>query len=244
MDVFLICSILLFGILILIQFFTSYSSIKLQNKTSSKILDFIYTKKTHQFLIFGALLSIIVTMLGAYFPPFISLTGLFLSIIFLFALTRKQIALFNPFRLLEEYKNGALRSIADNDEPTLCEWIESIDEAAEKGLYQSSLSLVSAAIDHELEIGKSFLSNSNMLDLQKIGYVLFFIFERLNSLFEKALSKNFDFLCVKINTTFGKLALHSLSTHPHFAALAISFAGNLAKKRLGRDTLQLGLKPG
>lgn len=244
MNIYLLVAIALFGIFIYLEQTAIKTFAKLQKSISSKAIDYLNKNKKKMLLEFIILASIFLCIFGNFLYEGLSLGGVVVAILLIAELLRTNRAESNPFTLLTSYQNEAGKTISDKNEPALCDWIDAVHEIGYKALENSSTPLTAAALNSQLQIGKQFLSNSNSLDLPKIGYVINFLFERLNVLFDLALEKKQEPLCVQINTTFGKLALHAMITHPHFAATALTFAGKLAEKAVHEGFRDVGVKTG
>jgi hypothetical protein len=242
MDMSLLIAIALFAILVLTRQSAWRGDLKLQNNISTKALGYLNRNWMAAILEFLSLAAILVTVLGSYFHPAVSLFAVVIAILSTWELFRISRTESDPFHLLAGYQNEAKKCIAQNNEPELCDWIEAIHEINYKAVRNANVSLASAGIETQLLIGKQFLSESNTLDLPRIGYVLHFLYERLKSLFELCLRENHESLCVQVNTTFGKLALHAMGTHPHFAGAALVTAGNLAEKAVRGGAKDVAIK--
>lgn len=193
---------------------------------------------------FLTFLSLFVVLLAHYFLPLISFLGVCIAILSLWAMAQHYSTWVNPYTLLDKVSKKAYQAIEEKNLSLICDGIEHLQEFADKGIDHESLSLVSAALDKELEVGKKFLSESNTLDLPQIGYVIQFLFERLKGLSVKGLNEKRETICVKINTILGKLALHALKTHPHFTASALALSGKLAEESVRAGYRDVGIKTG
>lgn len=244
MNIYLLIATALFGILIFSRQFAWKTQSKLQKNISSKILGYLSKNWIVSILEFLALAAVLVCVLGSYFHEAVSLFAIVIVILSAWELFRISRTASDPFHIVTGYQNEASRCISQNREADLCDWIDAVHEVSYKSLRNSSFPLASAALDTQLHIGKQFLSQSDSLDLPKIGYVLYFLFDRLKSLFDLALREKQEPICVQINTTFGKLALHAMGTHPHFAGAALTIAGNLAEKAVHEGFRDVAVKTG
>lgn len=244
MNSYLPAAVAIIGLLIYIQQTALGNFVRLQKSTSSKILDFLRENKLKSLLSSITVVAALACFLGEYVSEWISDAAIIVAIFSLWGLARIYWMESNPFHLLKGYEDKAFEAISRTNEPVICEWMEAIHEVALKALHKSATPLLSAALDSQLKIGKNFLSASNTLDLSKIGYVMFFLFERLKVLFEKSLREQQEPICTQIITTYGKVALHAMGTHPHFAGYALTFAGKLAEKGVKSGMREIGIKAG
>jgi len=242
MDTYTLAAIAILGLLIYLQQTALKTYVKLQTNISSEILDYLKKNKLKSLLEFLIVIASLLCLFGGHFNEWIPLFAVAFALFSLWALSRLYWMESNPSNLLKGYEKEAFQAIAKVNESELCKWVEAIHEVAFKALTSSSMPIATAALNSELSVGKQFLVQPNTLDLPKIGYVLFFIFERLNTLFEKGLANKQESFCTQVNTTFGKLALQAMSTHPHFAGYALNFAGKLAEKAVKAGMKEIGIK--
>lgn len=244
MNIYLSAAIAIIGLLIILQQLALRSYVALQKTVSSKIVEFLRQNKFKQLLEWVTLAAALTCLLGHYYDEWISVAGIGVAIFSLWALSNMYWSESNPYHLLVGYEEQANNAILEKNEAELCGWIESVHEVALKSLNIGSTPLTVAALGSELQIGRQFLTEAHTLDLQKIGYVMFFLFQRLESLFDKALGEMQEPVCSQINTTFGKLALHSINTHPSFAGYSVTYAGKLAVKAVKAGLREVGIKTG
>jgi hypothetical protein len=244
MNSYLLAAVAIIGFLLYIHQTALGSFVRLQKTTSSKIMDFLRQNRLKSLLEVLTVFAALACFLGEYVSEWISDAAIIVGILSLWGLARICWMESNPYHLLKGYQDKAFDAVSQTNEPAICDWIEAIQEVALKALHKSETPLVSAALDSQLQIGKNFLSAPNTLDLSKIGYVMFFLYERLKVLFEKGLSEKQEPVCMQIITTYGKLALHSMGTHPHFAGYALTFIGDLAEKGVKLGMREIGVKTG
>lgn len=244
MNIYLLAAIGITLLLVLVQQLALRSYVALQKTVSSKIVDFLRHNKLKQLLELVTLTAAIACLFGHYYNEWISVAGIGVSIISLWALSNIYWIESNPYHLLSGYEELANTAILEKNEAGVCEWIESVHEVALKSLELGSTPLTVSALGSELRIGRQFLTEAHTLDLQKIGYVMFFLFQRLESLFDLSLQKMQEPICSQINTTFGKLALHAIDTHPSFAGYSVGYAGKLAVRAVKAGLREVGIKTG
>ncbi len=244
MNIYLLAAIGIIGLLILLQQMALRSYTALQKSVSSKIVDFLRQNRLKQLLEMLTLASALTCLVGIHYNEWISVAGVILGLFCLWALSGIYWSESNPFHLLLGYEEKAGNAVAELDAAEVCTWIDGVHEIAYKSLENNSTPLTNAALNSELQIGRVFLSEAHTMDLQKIGYVMFFLFERLESLFNRALERKLELICSQINTTYGKVALHALTTHPSFAGYSVTFAGKLAVKAVKDGLRDVGIKTG
>ncbi len=241
-EISLLIAIALFALLVITRQSAWRGNLKLQKNISTKALGYFSRNWIVSLLEFLTLAAILLTVLGSYFHPAVSYFTVVIAILSTWELFRISRSESDPFHLLAGYQNEAKKCIFRQNEPELCDWIEAIHEINTKAVRKSNVSLASAGVDAQLMIGKQFLSASDALDSARVGYVIYFLYERLKGLFELGLREHLDSLCVQVNTTLGKLALHAMGTRPQFAGAALVIAGNLAEKAVKGDAKDVAIK--
>lgn len=161
----------------------------------------------------------------------------------------------NPDFVVSMCGQEAKRAIQDDHELDLCRWIDSLGEIGNKALESHSPSLANEAINELPGIIKVFLDASRSVahstpDKQakelgisdKIGYTLFFTFQRLEVLYDKAVKNKFEPICSNIIANLGKMAIACAQLEFSLASYPIIFIGKFAKKEFQPSTHDLQLK--
>jgi hypothetical protein len=158
-------------------------------------------------------------------------------------LVRRILSYINPFSVVKIFSRKASESIQNEKELDLCHWIDGLFEIAVKGLEQSSTSLTNLALGEEQAIARLFFESSKSIshhgqDSQtkalgisdKVTYVMFYLYQRLDMAFEKALQHKFEPTCSYILTLFGKISIDAAKYDISMASAPLRFLGKLSSK--------------
>ena len=126
----------------------------------------------------------------------------------------------NPCSVISMFAAQAKKSIQDDKELDFCSWIDSLSEIAIKGIQRQSTSIANLVLNEEQGLVRLFLGASKSIGhktqdaqmksvgiVDKVGYTMFYVYQRLDILFEKSLSNKLEPTCSLIVTSLGKIAL-------------------------------------
>lgn len=150
---------------------------------------------------------------------------------------------FNPFVAVDLFAKNASKSIQNDREIDLCHWIDGLSEIAIKGIQRQSTSVAHQALDEEQNIIRLFLEASKSIahrdqDKQtkelgitdKVSYVLFYLLQRLDVVYTKAIQNHLEMTCSHIITLMGKITIDAAKYDISLASLPLRFLGKFAKK--------------
>ncbi len=206
-------------------------------------------KLTHLFFSLFPLVTLIMVSGSAFFNIG-NKADLFAVWIILFGISldlfshafKKTFNYLNPFAVVRLFTHAARKSIQDERESDLCDWIDALTESAIKAIYRSNISLCNDVLQ-ELQITcKNFLEASKSIshheiDSQsekmgisdKISFTLSYFFQRIQLINEKALEMNLEPICSTVITTLGKVAVHAAKLDISLAGYPLYFLGTCAK---------------
>lgn len=149
----------------------------------------------------------------------------------------------NPFAVIKMFTQQAKMSIQKDKELDLCNWIDALAEVSIKGIQKHSTSVCHEALAQEQEIIQEFLSASKSIahvsqDPQtkslgirdKVSYTLFYLYQRLDIIFDKALKNQLEPTCSLIITLLGKISVDAAKYDVSLASAPLRFLGKCAKK--------------
>ena len=126
----------------------------------------------------------------------------------------------NPFAIIQLLSRQAIKNIRSNRDLALCDSIGALSEIAIKGVEKHSVSVCQTALEEEQQIIKQFLLASKSIahvtkgtQTQSAGiedtvsYTLFYLYQRLDIVFNKALKNRLEPICSYILTLLGKIAI-------------------------------------
>lgn len=128
----------------------------------------------------------------------------------------------NPFEIVEKFSLDADKSIRQNREGEICDWIDALSETSSKAMGKESISLALSGIDKLRQIAQDYLLavkgvgyfNEANTPLppgapDRVSFTLFYLFQRFEFLFEKALSKKLEPVCSGIVSAMGKIMIYA-----------------------------------
>lgn len=158
---------------------------------------------------------------------------------------KRVLGYLNPLIVVNMFTREAKKSIQNNREVDLCQWIDALSEIAVKGLQRNSTSVCNLALDEEEEIGKMFLEASKSIAhreqdpesialgiVDKVSYTMHYMYQRLDMIFDKALHGRFENSCTHIVTLLGKIAVSAAKYDVSLASAPLRFIGKCGKRAL------------
>ncbi len=161
----------------------------------------------------------------------------------------------NPYKVAEMFTANAKESIMKMRENDLCDSLESLSETSLKSLDRSSASLCNQSLDEMREIMRLFLAGSKSIALSgtdtqakdsgitdKLSYTLFYFFNRVEIIYQKALDLNFSHVCGSMITLLGKVVLYAAKCDLSLAGYPIHFIGKFCKMAEQKGKSEIALK--
>lgn len=161
----------------------------------------------------------------------------------------------NPYKVAEMFTASAKESILKMRETDLCDYLEALSETSLKSLERSSASLCNQSLDEMREIMRLFLDGSKSIALSgtdsqanasgitdRISYTLFYFFNRIEIIYQKALDLNFSHVCSSMITLLGKIVLYAAKCDLSLAAYPIHMIGKLCKHAEQKGESEIALK--
>jgi hypothetical protein len=176
-----------------------------------------------------------------FFPVWIILLGVSVDVLVNFV--RRVFCYLNPFCVVKLFAKEARQCISNNKELDLCTWIDALAEVSIKGLQKQSTAVCHEALAEQQNLIRLFLSASKsiahpeqdaqtkILGIQdKVSYTLFYVYQRLDIIFEKALKNHLEPTCSQIITLLGKIAIDAAKYDMSLASAPLRFIGKFAKR--------------
>jgi hypothetical protein len=167
---------------------------------------------------------------------------------------RRIMSYVNPFSVVKIFENQAMNDIRNNHELDLCDSIDALSEMAIKGVERHSTSICQVALGEEQEIMKQFLLASKSIahvsqDAQlkqagivdKVSFTLFYLFQRLDIVFDKALKNKLEPICSYIVTLLGKIAIDAAKYDVSLASAPLRFIGKCGKRAQDQGYEETGI---
>lgn len=242
------------------------SLVEAAENSTSRLLDVVRKDPLHWFanlfLSFFPLLTLL-TLLFFFIPTPLThnqwvaiwLLGLGVGIDLLYATTRQYLKFLNPFHLLQTLTDTAKKDVQSNKEMELCDTIEAISEIAVKGVENSNLALPSQALNELQQIAQEFLKASRTIghplqdqETEKMGipdrltYTLYFLYQRLELIFQKGLEGLLEPICSSVITTLGKIAYHAAKVDVSLTGSTFHVIGRLSRQAQAEQMPEVGAK--
>jgi len=149
----------------------------------------------------------------------------------------------NPLDVVKMFTQRAKECVQNEREIDLCDWIDAISEVALKAIQRHSMSITQLALSEEQQIARLFLEASKSIShheqdkqtkefgiTDKVSYTMFFLYQRLDSVFESALKNKLETTCSYLFTILGKIAIDAAKYDVSMASPPLRFLGKFAKK--------------
>ena len=177
------------------------------------------------------------------------------SVDLLIQFLRRILNYLNPFMVTKLFRQAANRSIRNDKEADLCEWIDALAEVGSRALNKGGLSLCNESLNELREVTRLFLDASKIIghesqDKQsialgikdKVTFTLFYLFQRLEMLFNKALEKRLEPVCSSVLTVFGKVAIDAAKCDITLSSFPLQYIGKLGFDAHQQKLQDIGLK--
>ncbi|MGA8163492.1 MAG: hypothetical protein WB791_00515 [Waddliaceae bacterium] len=162
----------------------------------------------------------------------------------LYRAMKRIIGYLNPLHVIHVFSDGAERSIRAAKEQDLCDWIDTLAETAIKAISSNSTSLALLAIDKLRLIARNYLHMAKGITYHEgqerkqqepgmgehVSYTLFFLFQRLEMIFNKALQEKLEPVCSALITTLGKISIYGAEFDVSMISYPLYYLGKLANK--------------
>lgn len=149
----------------------------------------------------------------------------------------------NPLAVIKKFTKAAQKSIRNDKEEELCDWIDALTESAVKAIQRSNSSLGTEALNELQVITGNFLQASKSIShpsqneetkqmgiSDKVSFTLFYLFQRLALINEKGTEKGLEPICSSVVTNLGKISMHAAKFDLSLASYPLYFLGTAAKK--------------
>lgn len=158
----------------------------------------------------------------------------------------------DPFFIVEKYNQNAEKCVSSAKEGELCGWIDAISETSIKAINRNSMSLALLAIDKLRSITRIYLVVSKGIiyhseeDAGKFGgsdhvsYILFYLFQRIELIFDKALNEKNEPICSKIVTSLGKVSIYCAKYDITLTSYPLYYLGKFTAKAQFEGVQEVG----
>lgn len=159
---------------------------------------------------------------------------------------RRITAYLNPFETVKILFEEGRRCIKNDDDVALCDWDDALTEIGVKAVQRSSPSLANDSVNYIQKLTENYLESSKSIAHDetdsKVGYTLFYIFQRLEFLFDRALKANLEPTCSHIITALGKIVVYCAKYDMTMTVHPLYVYGKLVKKAQDHGMQDLPVK--
>jgi hypothetical protein len=137
----------------------------------------------------------------------------------------------NPVSVINQMVNASRQSILQEDEGGLCQWIDALSEVAIKAGQRSSPSLANQALSQLPSILENYFQSAKSIGHQKLdkaNYILYYLLQRLEMIFHKALEHRLEPICRFAINIAGKITLLAAKYDITLMTLPLRYLGEFA----------------
>lgn len=143
--------------------------------------------------------------------------------------------LLNPFYVVESYSESAEKGIEAVNIEEICDWIDTLSETSLKTLSRDGTSLSLFALDKLRIVAHRYLESCHEYiygeeESKHISYVLFYLFQRLELIFDRALKDKIEPVCSGVITALGKIAIYSAELDITLTSYPLHYLGKFVDK--------------
>lgn len=161
----------------------------------------------------------------------------------------------SPFGIIQMFAHQAKKSIQNEKELDLCHWIEALSEIAYKSLEKHSTSICHEAISEMQRTSRCFLESTKTLAFRpqdqqsvqmgisdKVSYTLFYLFQRLEMIHEKAVHAHSEVTSEQIISALGKITVDAAKYDLSMASYPLYYFGKFITRDLAAGMHEIGNK--
>lgn len=158
-------------------------------------------------------------------------------------LIRHVLSYLNPFAIVDHFTSQAIESIQNEEDVDLLHWIDALTEIGVKAVTRTLPSLTKQCIDDLHEISHTYLESAKSIahsttesssgelgGSDKISYTLFYLFQRLELIYDKALEQRMEPICSHLVTTLGKISIDSAHLDISLTSYPLHYIGKFSGK--------------
>ena len=222
------------------------------NKDKKIRLAGIYLSLLILFFLYMAINDSLVKVLGERINTAISFILLGIGIDFTLLVLSRMTHYINPFNIASECTHQAIKSAMSGDDQELTQWIEAVAEVGINSAGRSLPSLCNQAVTDLQLITKEYLSASKSFahrvekkaegESDPVSFTLFFIFQRIEIIFSKALEMGLEPIISTVISSLGKITIDSAKYDMSLSTYPIHYLGTLALKAQKKGMDEIGDK--
>jgi len=168
--------------------------------------------------------------------------------------SHRVLAYCNPSVALKQLKRSSIATASGSQQEKLFPWIDSLTETAIRSIDNVGTSLAIDTLDAMSQTSQAFLqtATANRIKLisgeerdeyrENVSYTLFYLFDRMETVFNKALTEGSDMTAVSVITTLGKISIFTAKHDPQMASFPVHFIGKFSRRAVIKGMQDVGIK--
>lgn len=174
-----------------------------------------------------------------------------ISIDALYHLLQRVISYLNPFALVKHFIEEAKSAVQEEEEESLYHSIDALTEVAIKSIERTIPSLTKETIDGLRETLLLYLDSAKSIShhllengegTDKISYTLFYLFQNLELIQEKALEKRLEPICSHLITALGYISIGAAKLDISLTSFPIHYIGKFVDRSTKKEMYDVSEK--
>lgn len=176
------------------------------------------------------------------FAIWLVLFGIAIDILYL--LITRVTSYLNPIYVVDHFAAEAEHAIRIEDDVELCHWIDALAEVSIKAIDQTLPSLSIQTVENLQDVAQEYLESAKSLahhiteenkndkynHQDRVSYILFYLFQRLELINEKALAYDLEPVNSTLITELGKIAVNAAKFDLSMATYPLHYLGKFARR--------------
>lgn len=153
----------------------------------------------------------------------------------------------DPVHVIDLFGQKAAESVRKSDFKGACEWFDTFSEIAMKGLSKHNASVALNSVDKLRVVSKDYLAQVKNIHFNDetergdhVNYTLFYLFQRVEMIFDAALKRKVEPLCSYIITMLGKIAIYCAKFDISVAHYPLFYLGKLTNEAQLKGLQEVG----
>jgi len=153
---------------------------------------------------------------------------------------KRSMKFLNPFKIVERFVHAAKESIKNNKDSETWQWMDALADVAMKAIEKHSSTLLSDALNGLSQVFRTFLDSCKSIThpsqdqgveaatgRDEVSYTLYYVVNRMEMIFSKAMSKQLEPLCSQTIATLGKMTVSAAKLDLSLATFPTQILGKL-----------------
>lgn len=168
------------------------------------------------------------------------------------AVIKRSLSYLDPSMIIDHFVNNAKNAILNNQDSDMLLWIDAISDISMKAIERHTSTLLTQSLNAISRVLQSFLEACNSIPHQdkelessgvdEIGYTIFYIVNRIEMIYNKALTSRTETFCSQAISTLGKITISAAKLDISLATLPIQIIGKLASKAQEQNLDDVAIK--